>query len=138
MFPTVEEFRGIVENGDITQEEILKIQEMQYNFMNYSEEDQTRIQEIISEALDSATGPAREELRVLSGAITEQARHDAAATRTPEVRVTAGEDIDEDFGRRIVEDIFIKTADGRITPEGDREVYFFQYYFNESDVAANI
>lgn len=71
MYPSVEEFRWIVENGDITREEILKIQEMQYNFMNYSEEDQRRIQEIIDETLASATDPAREELRVLNGAIDE-------------------------------------------------------------------
>jgi len=70
MFPTVEEFRGIVEHWNITPAEVSKIQQMQYNFANYSPEDQAQIQSIIEDVINIANEPAREELRVLRDTIS--------------------------------------------------------------------
>jgi hypothetical protein len=71
MSPTVEQFERFIENDAISQDELNEIRKMQFNFADYSPEDQERIQDIIDKKKLEVSGPARQELTDLSMTITQ-------------------------------------------------------------------
>jgi len=70
-----------------------------------------------------------------------RAQLDVLATTRREIdalRPSETREFSDDTLRELVEYTLGQEADGDITPSGDREVYLFQYYFNQTDISGNI